>query len=131
MLKNITMLESFIVNAGTVQLNNKKYINKNINIYKSSEWLYCNVNINNVICKRIYPDELTGDIPYCIIMDKFNNKPSLLCNNAIIYQQDAWFGFKLEFIITEANTEANTEATFYECVIKDINYNNSYFENKN
>jgi hypothetical protein len=123
MLKNITKVDPFIINAGTVQLNNNTYVNKNVNIYKSPNWLYCNVNIQNVPCKRIYPNELTDGIPYCITMDEFNDIPSLLCNNGIIYQRSTWFAFKLEFILTD--THKSSENTFYECIIKDIDYNNN------
>ena len=132
MLKSITSLksiESFIINAGTVQLNNEKYVNKNINIYKSLSWLYCNIKIHNVMYKRIYPEELVNDLPYSISIDKFNDMPSLLCNNAIIYQRDAWFPFSIEFIL--AKPYNSLENRFYECIIKDINYNNSYIYTKN
>jgi len=132
MLKNITTLkniEPFIINAGAFQLSNSKYVIKNVNIYKSPLWLYCNVKIHNVLYKRIYPEELFSGIPYCIIMDKYNDMCSLLCNNAIIYQRDAWFDFKLEFIMTD--TDTNLEKTFYEYIIKDIikNSNNKCFLN--
>ena len=129
-MTTIKKIESFIINAGTVKLNNNKYVVQNVNIYKSPLWLYCNVNINNVVCKRIYPEELFGVIPYYISMDKFNNKPSLLCNNAIIYQRDSWFDFKLEFIMDESYTIL--ENTFYEYIITDIkNNSNNYIYSKN
>ena len=133
MLKNITALtkiDPFIINAGTVKLNNSKYAIKNVNIYKSSLWLYCNVKIHNVLYKRIYPEELFSGIPYCIIMDKYNDMCSLLCNNAIIYQRDAWFDYKLEFIMTD--TDTNLEKNFYEYIIKEIkNSNRNYLYTKN
>ena len=133
MLKNITILKNvdpFIINAGALQLSNSKYVIKNVNIYKSPLWLYCNVKIHNVLYKRIYPEELLGGIPYYIIMDKYNDKPSLVCNNSIIYQRDAWFDFKLEFVMAEPYT--NAENNFYEYVIKDIkNSNSNYIYTKN
>ena len=128
-VKSITPVESFIINAGTVQLNNKTYVNKNIIIYKSLLWLYCNIKIHNVLYKRIYPEELVNDAPYSISMDKFNGMPSLLCNNAIIYQRDAWFPFSIEFIL--AKPYNSLEDKIYECTIKNINYNNTYINTRN
>jgi hypothetical protein len=131
MLTTINTLtnKEFIINAGTFQLNNKIYMNKNINIYKSPVWLYCNVKIHNVLYKRIYPEELVNEMPYSIEMDKCNDMPSLLFNNAIIYQRDAWFAFSVEFILTEPLS--SLENTFYDYNIKDIKNNNNYINTKN
>jgi hypothetical protein len=129
-LKNVKIVDPFIINAGAVQLNNSKYVIKNIKIYKSPLWLYCNVKIHNILYKRIYPEELFTGIPYCITIDKYNDMSSLLCNNAIIYQRDALFDYKLEFILDDSYT--NTEDIFYEYIIKDIkNSNSNYIYTKN
>jgi len=78
--------------------------------------------------KFIYPDELVNDILYYITMEKYNNLLTLMCNGCIIYQQASWFAFNIEFILADPDINSepiNSEPSFYECIIKDINYNNS------
>jgi len=129
-LKNVKIIDPFIINAGAVKVNNSNYSIKNVNIYKSSLWLYCNVKIHNILYKRIYPEELINEVPYCITMDKYNDMSSLLCNNAIIYQRDALFDYKLEFILDQPYLIP--ENTFYEYIIKDIkNSSSNYIYTKN
>lgn len=120
-----------IINAGTVQLNNKEYMNKNVNIYKSPEWLYCNVLIHNTCYKRIYAEELREGQAHSLKMYKYNTLPSLLYDDGIVYQRDAWFAFKLEFILNgyhnqervENETIINTsKKCFYEINMNKINY---------
>jgi len=119
----------FILNAGTIQLNTRKYMHKNVNLYKSPEWLYCNVLVHNTCYKRIYAEELTHRQAYDIKMAKCNALPSLLCGDGIVYQRDAWFAFKLEFMLNDYlgpdttfnNTDGNK--VFFEIYLNEINNN--------
>ena len=77
---------------------------KNVNLYKSPRWTTCLIKIYNVAFKYINACDLQPGVPYPIELGKYNNRPSLLCNNMIIYQQTKWFEYKLEFTMNENET---------------------------
>ena len=137
MLKNTNKLNVNKLNVNKLNVD-KLNGNKSVKIYKSPLWVYFILKIKNVPYKFIYPDELVNDIPYCITMEKYNNLLTLMCNGCIIYQQASWFAFNIEFILADPDINSepinlepinsepiNLEPSFYECIIKDINYNNS------
>ena len=74
---------------------------KNVTIYKSPQWTSCVILKNNIALKCINRETLSPDIPYQIEVEKYQGLPSLLCDNMIIYQQERWFEYKLDFSLNE------------------------------
>lgn len=105
--------------------------NQNINIYKSSAWTCCIVNINNFPYKRVYAEELRDGIPYCIEMDIFHTMHSLLCDKSIVYQSSRWFEFKVEFVMSMNDpVEIDKDQPFYEYIYNETYINGKYDINK-
>ena len=94
-------MSSFLLTAGAFIAEASKIGIKNVHILKSSQWTTCLIKIHKITYKCIYADELRPGVPYTIELDKFNNRPSLVCNNTIIYQQAKWFDYQIEFIMRE------------------------------
>ena len=100
-------MATLLINAGAFPVeanvnNNKSNISiKNVNIYSSSKWVYCLIKINTVPYKCVYAVDLPTDIPSLLELTTYDNRPSLLWNNMIIYQQTGWFEYQIEFILAE------------------------------
>ena len=127
MLKNLSVASLSVASLSVASLSvasiSTTNLIKSVKIFKSPLWLYCTVKIKNTPYKLIYPDELVHAVPYFITMEKYNNLVSVMCNDCIIYQQASWYAFDVEFKLAEPHK--NVAPSFYECIIKDINYNNS------
>ena len=100
-------MNKLVIRAGTFKNDSKVGI-KNLNIYKSPDWLYCLIIKNNVIYKRINVEQLLPDVPYPIEIKKYFNLPSLLCDNMIIFQQERWFEYYIEFTLSDASKNEET-----------------------
>lgn len=97
-------MERLVINAGAFKAEKKLSI-KNVTIYKSSDWTSCIIKQNNRVYKHIYAEELIASVPYAIEIEKFQGLPSLIFNHMIIYQQDCWFDYQLEFILPKPLTD--------------------------
>lgn len=110
-------MNTLVIHAGAFK-NGSKIEMKNVTIFKSPEWTTSFIKKNNVIHKRINAEDLLPGVPYPIEIKKFFNLPSLLCNNMIIYQQERWFEYQIEFILSE-NSKNEELKPFVEYTIRD------------
>lgn len=115
---NCGLINSNEVNKDTFNTNDAKYFNKSIKIYKSNEWEYFTIKIHYVPYKHVFSEKKINNNLYYIEMREENGMPSLLCDNAIIYQQNKWFKFTVE--ITLKNGVKRNDANLYSCIINNF-----------
>lgn len=111
------MSEVLRITGGFFKINTGQYITKNIKFYKSLQWTSGVVKIHNMVYKHLEPADLPEEKPYYIEISRFNNQPSLQCDDMIIYQQAMWFEFTLELTLAEGFKSTDI---LYEYVVKEL-----------